>query len=45
MQPQNMPGEILVDDEDIETIRGEGPAEESKYQSLYLGGFASYDQF
>ena len=45
MQPQNLPGGTLLDDEDVETVQGEGKAEESKYQSLFLGGFASYDQF
>lgn len=34
-----------MDDDDVETVQGEGKAEESKYQSLFLGGFASYDQF
>ena len=43
MQPQNIPGGNLVEDDDVKTVRGDDPPEESKYQSLY--GFANYDQF
>lgn len=45
MQPQNLPGGRLAEDDDVATIQGEPPGEERKYQSLFLGGFASYDQF
>lgn len=31
MQPQNMPGGKLVEDDDVKTVRGDDPPEESKY--------------